>query len=220
MGNNLKYARIDTFYYLLRPYQMRTRALRAKVFLDLMSLRPGMKVIDLGGSPQIWQWIKIPLNITLVNLTYDHGTSPTSEDANHHTFTHVIGDACETRFASNSFDMTFSNSVIEHVGGVDKQRAFAREVRRLAPSYWVQTPSKWFPIEAHSGMPFWFFYPPSLRESYIDTWRPKLPAWTEMIEGTTLIERSSLKDYFADAKFITERSFGIVKSNIAYRNGR
>src|SRR5262245_13224180 len=47
--------------------------------------------------------------------------------------------------------LVFSNSVIEHVGPPPKQAEFAHEVLRLGRSYWVQTPSKWFPIEASAS---------------------------------------------------------------------
>ena len=39
--------------------------------------------------------------------------------------TYVVGDGCHTDFPSGSFDVVFSNSVIEHVGGIDRQRQFA-----------------------------------------------------------------------------------------------
>jgi len=54
------------------------------------------------------------------------------------------------------FDLVFSNSVIEHVGDFERMRQFVHEARRVAKSYWIQTPSKWFPIEPHCGMPFWW----------------------------------------------------------------
>jgi len=51
-----------------------------------------------------------------------------------------------------SFDAVYSNSTIEHVGDESRQALFAAAVRRLAPAYWVQTPSSHFPIEIHTGV--------------------------------------------------------------------
>ncbi|NJK36721.1 MAG: class I SAM-dependent methyltransferase [Oscillatoriales cyanobacterium RM1_1_9] len=44
------------------------------------------------------------------------------------------GDACEVLdFSDNSFDLVFSNSVIEHVGSLERQTVFAQNVQRLSP---------------------------------------------------------------------------------------
>ena len=102
-------------------------------------------------------------------------------------------DACNLTFVEdNAFDIAFSNSVIEHVGPPGNQEAFAREAHRVASRYWIQTPSIWFPIEAHNHMPFWWAYPEPVKRYFIDRWRKKLAAWTEMIEGTTVIRREAL----------------------------
>ena len=114
-------------------------------------------------------------------------------------------------------DFVFSNSVIEHVGGAARRAQFAREVRRIGRSYWVQTPSIWFPIEAHSGMPLWWCYPQGMRNWILRRWREKLPAWTEMIEGTTVVKRAELQKLFPDAEIKVERVFGIPKSYIAFK---
>jgi hypothetical protein len=37
-------------------------------FETLMGLRPGMRVIDLGGSTKLWRNIRTPLNVTVLNL--------------------------------------------------------------------------------------------------------------------------------------------------------
>ena len=213
----LKHARIKLFYRFLRPYQARTRRLRGRIFAEKMNVREGMRVVDLGGSTQIWQWVPTPLDITLVNLTYDPGVSPVSDAASHHRFHYIIGDACDVKLPSNSFDLVYSNSVIEHVGNQQKQQAFANEVHRLAPRFWIQTPSKWFPLEAHSGMPLWWFYPESWRQYCLKKWRPELPMWTEMVETTSLVERAALQHLFPDATILAERSLGIVKSHVAFK---
>ena len=183
--------------------------------LSLFDLKPGAKVIDLGGTSRIWQFVETPLDITIVNLP---GIDVEAPDQSHHKFTFVEGDATRLdRFADNSFDLVFSNSVIEHVGGPANERAFAGEVRRLAPAYYVQTPSIWFPLEAHSGVPFWWALPRSARERIIRRWKEKLPAWAEMIDGTTVIRRPTLQAYFPDGTILTERVAGLPKSYSVFR---
>ncbi len=213
----LKYARLEAFHYFLRPFQRRMRERRMRLFIQNVDLRAGMRVIDLGGSPMIWQFVEIPLDITMLNLEYADGAEEEAKTIRQHKFTFVVGDACRADFPSSSFDLAFSNSVIEHVGSGEKRAEFAREVRRLAPRYWVQTPSKYFPIEAHTGMPFWWYYPESVRRRLKRKWHEKLPAWTEMIEGTDIVEQQELEAIFPQARILKETLMGMVKSYIAVR---
>ncbi len=127
------------------------------------------------------------------------------------------GDACATQLEPNSFDLVFSNSVIEHVGDINKQTAFATEARRLAPRHWIQTPAKSFPIEAHTGMPFWWYYPKTTRTRIVKRWRAKLPDWTEMVEGTTFVEKRTLRSYFPESQLLVERFAGLPKSYVAWK---
>ncbi len=122
-------------------------------FVRRMGVREGMSILDLGGQPLIWDSVPFSLNLTILNLPgqidtkgHDAG-SDKSIVPTHHNIRYVEGDACNVDgFGDRSFDIVFSNSVIEHVGPADKQASFAHEARRLSRSYWVQTPSKWFPI--------------------------------------------------------------------------
>ena len=212
----LKYLRLNLFYKFLRPYQQQTRRKRSEMFSKHIRLQPGMKVLDLGGTPEIWQFVETPLDITLLNLEFDPQFTA-SNYKGHHNLTFIQGDACDTKFPSNAFDLVFSNSVIEHVGDVQKQQAFAAQVHRLAPRYWVQTPAKWFPIEAHTGMPFWWFLPERLRTKLIANWRKDLPLWSEYIAGTRLVDRASLTRMFPNSSLLTERNVGLVKSYIVCR---
>jgi len=212
----LKYLRIRVFERFLRPFSERTRRKRMRSYTTLMNLKNGMSVLDLGGQPMIWDSVSTQVHLTILNLP---GIAVAGH-ASHHRIEYVEGDACKVSgYGDRSFDTVFSNSVIEHVGPADKQAEFAREVRRLGRSYWVQTPSKWFPIEAHCGMPFWWFYPARLRHYFIERWRQKLPAWTEMVEETTVLTKADMQQLFPDATIWVETWFGLPKSYTAYFAG-
>lgn len=213
-----KHLRLKAFHHFLHPYQAAARLRRSRWFISAMGIEPDMRIIDLGGTPMIWALVDLPLDITLLNIKHELKAFADAGRNQLHKFSFVKGDACDIDLPSNSFDIAFSNSVIEHVGDKARRSAFAKHVRRLAPKYWVQTPAKSFPIEAHTGMPFWWFYPEGLRQALIRKWRQDLSLWTEMIEGTTIVERSELREIFPDAIVAPERSFGIVKSYVAFRS--
>lgn len=183
--------------------------------LKLVNFEQMATVLDLGGTPRIWESDLLPrLDITVLNLPgYIQPLGRT-----HHELRYVEGDACNAKeIADKSYDFVFSNSVIEHVGNLERRSQFAHEVRRLGTTYWVQTPSIWFPFEAHTGMPFWWFYPQVVRKAFLRGWRRKLPAWTEMIEGTTVVKRKELETLFPDGRIIVERVLGVPKSYIVVR---
>ncbi|MGB8330247.1 MAG: class I SAM-dependent methyltransferase [Polyangiales bacterium] len=186
-------------------------------FIRHMQLAPGSRILDLGGQPRTWQPVEIPLNITILNLP---GVANADVDLRNHQVRYVEGDACRVAdFSCGDFDIIYSNSVIEHVGAEDRQEAFAAEVQRLGKRYWVQTPSKWFPVEAHCGMPLWWFYPQPVRQAVIERWRKKLPEWTEMVDGTRVLTLKRLRSLFPGASTYTEWMFGFPKSYTIYSNG-
>lgn len=219
-GRNI---RLKLFYQLLPAISTHFRRRRMASFTRIMMPRPGTRILDLGGAPAIWEHVSIPLNITLLNLP---GAVKKGEfqllqalGLRHHTFDIVEGDACDvTQYGDGAFDIVFSNSVIEHVGPEPKQAEFAREVRRLGKSYWVQTPSKWFPIEAHSGLPFYWFYPEWMREKILSSWRRRLPMWwADYISTTRVLSRSRMKELFPDGAARVELFLGFPKSYTSYR---
>jgi hypothetical protein len=213
---DLKYLRFKVFKSLMRPFSERARRRRMKNFVERMHLAPGMTVLDLGGQPMIWDSLPTPLDITILNLP---GVAET-DVASHHRIRYVVGDGCHVEgFSNRQFDTVFSNSVIEHVGPPEKQAEFAREVRRLGKSYWVQTPSIWFPVEAHCGMPFWWFYPPGVRRHFLERWRRKLPGWSSMVEGTRVLRRTDFAKLFPEATIWVETVLGVPKSYVAYFTG-
>lgn len=219
-GNNL---RIKIFYRLLPSISAYFRRRRMAHFLRIMKPKPGTRVLDLGGAPPIWEHIDVPLQITLLNLggivENSEFKSLAGPRLKHHSFEILEGDACNVKqFGDHSFDLVFSNSVIEHVGPPDRQADFAREVRRLGKAYWVQTPSKWFPIEAHSGLLFYWFYPKWLHGAIFESWRRRLPSWwIDYIGSTRVLSRRRLAELFPGATTHVEFFLGFPKSYVRYR---
>ncbi len=72
---------------------------------------------------------------------------------------YVQGDACALPFDDGSFDVVFSNAVLEHVGGRDRQRAFVSEAVRVGRRVFVTTPNRRFPIEVHTRLPLVHWLP-------------------------------------------------------------
>lgn len=211
-----RHFRIHLFYSLLHPFSSATRRKRMQKFCEILNIREGQRILDLGGQVAIWNSLEPKLDITILNLP---GIAVTSLPT-HHNIRFVEGDACNvTGVQRDDFDIVFSNSVIEHVGPADFRARFAGEVRRLGKSYWVQTPSRYFPIEPHNGMPFWWFYPKWLRAALIRHWKRTLPDWTEMVEGTDIVSKAEMRRLFPEAEIHVERFWGIPKSYVAYFAG-
>ncbi|HIJ72480.1 MAG TPA: class I SAM-dependent methyltransferase [Candidatus Hydrogenedentes bacterium] len=192
----------------------RWRRERMEAFVRLVNPPPGCRVVDLGGTESLWSLFDHDFRVTLVNLP--NAERPSGELAG---LTLVEGDACDLGgvFSDNSFDVVFSNSVIEHVGGAERQAQFSGEVRRLAPAYWVQTPSARFPIEPHTGVPLYWQLPGAVRARLHRGWEGKLPNWAEMAAKTRVLSRRRIKELFPDGQLYVERRFLLEKSYAAYR---
>ena len=204
------------FKKFLTTFSNRQRRIRGALFMRIMCPREGTRVLDLGGQPEIWDFTDVPLRITCLNLP---GIARATYSS-HHEITYVEGDACNMPdYSPGDFDLIFSNSVIEHVGNPENRQRFFSEIIRLSDRYWIQTPNKAFPIEAHCGMPFWWYYPQSLRDYFVRAWRAKLPAWTEMVEGTTFITTEELRRSLPGCVITRELFIGLPKSTIAYSKG-
>ena len=115
-----------------------------------------LRILDLGGVEAYWsdkrKLIARPVEVTLVNLDDRQPAKP--------GFVFLQGNACHMpEFVDNSFDVVHSNSVIEHVGQWSNMMSMAKEIRRIAPCYFVQTPYFWFPIEPHARTPLLHWFP-------------------------------------------------------------
>ena len=159
------------------------------------------------------------VTVTLVNLP------GTSKRGDYGRFEFVHADACNLDiYEDGSFDIAHSNSVIEHVGDWNRMSAFSREIARIAPRYFVQTPYFWFPIEPHFVAPFFHWLPKSLRVWFFLHWRVGLWGKSQtreeavsVVEGIRLLDRKRFQALFRDADITTETVLGLPKSLIAIK---
>jgi hypothetical protein len=175
-------------------------------------------VLDVGGTPYNWEQIGARFSITLLN------TVPLEiEDLGAH-FTLVQGSGTQLDFADRSFDIAFSNSVIEHVGPLEVQRAFAEELRRVGRQVWVQTPARNFFFEPHLLAPFIHFLPLSWQRRLVrnfSLWgwltRPSQASVDRMLDGLRLLDYATFRSLFPDCEIRRERFLGFTKAFVAMR---
>jgi hypothetical protein len=201
---------------IYKPFQLLFRRKRMREFVRLFSVNGNEKIIDVGGTVFNWKFIDSKPSVTLINI----GVKEWKEN----NFQMIEADGTKIPFDDNSFDICFSNSVIEHVGNWDKCVSFSREIRRVAPKYYVQTPNKWFPIEPHLITFFLHWFPMSARRKLVrlfSVWglvnKPNQQEIDHFLQGINLLSVKQMKILFPDAKIKKERVLFLTKSIIAVR---
>lgn len=200
------------------------RVKRLRLFAETLGPTSDQKLLDVGGYP--WFWTSThPLVGTIDCINLDDQQWNTESFPNHHIRC-LTGDGCELEFSDQSYDIAFSNSVIEHVGSWENQMAFAREIRRVGISIWVQTPAFECPIEPHYLAPCIHWFPKEFRRKtlrFLTPWgwiaKPSKDLVDAMVDGIRLLTKKEMVILFPDCTILTERICGVIpKSYIAVRN--
>jgi hypothetical protein len=71
------------------------------------------------------------------------------------------------KFESRSFNIVYSNSVVEHLGSWEEHIAFASEYDRVGQKFWLQAYAKCFPVEPHLNTPFIHLLPIKMQSLFI-----------------------------------------------------
>lgn len=198
-------------------------------FLDELILgldRQDISLVDLGGTFSFWEMnlehLECRDRLARIDI-YNLGVEAESR--------HVIGNVEIVEMPGNvtqledvsdhQYDVAFSNSVIEHVGNLYQQNQFAKEIKRVASCFVLQTPNRYFPMEPHFYVPFFPFIPLGVR-----TWlhRRFRLGWFAPEPGELkaridcdeirLLTRKELKLLFPMAGIHCERLGGLIKSFI------
>lgn len=195
----------------------RMRRARFALFLELLGRLPGhVEILDIGGTQEFWS-LMLPgdpgdIRVTLLNLEHQRVSS--------RHFVSASGDArAMPQFADRSFDVVFSNSVIEHVGSYVEQAKMAAEIRRVGKRYFVQTPNKRFPLEPHFLFPWFQYLPAAIRAGMLQRfnvgWYQRIPdaaAARAEVDSIQLLTRRRFVSLFPGAGLHVERFAGLAKS--------
>lgn len=191
-------------------------------FFDEISAggKKSIKILDIGGTEAYWKSMGFQLNgqaeIVLLNLYKADVSTP--------GFTSIKGDATHLEgIADKSFDLVFSNSVIEHLFTKENQEKMANEIRRVGKAYFIQTPNKYFPIEPHWVFPFFQFLPFGVQVfltqhfnlGHIPKTNNKEQA-ISLVREVRLISKTEYQQMFLGAHLFLEKFLGLTKSFVAY----
>jgi hypothetical protein len=196
---------------------------RQKDFEDLFFLNfsknDPIRILDVGGASYFWDNSSLPslpnIEIVLLNLR--------KEETKHPKIRSVVGDATNmSDFEENSFDLVFSNSVIEHLYTWENQVRMANEIMRVGRNHFIQTPNRTFPVEAHYAIPFAQYLPHNLlyffltktKLSRLQKWDPKDAQ--QYLNEIRLLDQKEMRQLFPDSKMYLEKFMGMIKSISAH----
>lgn len=131
-------------------------------FLSIVEPRPGLRVLDIGYTEREHQdadnflekHYPYPEDITALGVD-----EPIEFRQRYPKVKAVRYDGRRFPFEDKSFDIAWSNAVIEHVGGANEQAFFLSEVVRVSKFAFVTTPNRYFPMEVHTRLPLVHWLP-------------------------------------------------------------
>lgn len=206
----------DRFAALHRPLARYFRSRRLRKFAKAFAVNASTRVLDLGGDEYYWSWLSPRPAVTVANLE--------SRDLRRHAMPWVQADGRQLPFGDRAFDVVYCNSVIEHLPDQQSRADLAGEIARVGCGYSVQTPNRWFPMEAHTLTPGFHFLPRIwqvrlARNFTVWGWlqRPERDEARGFVEGIHLLSETDLRLAFPDATIERERFLGLTKSITAVR---
>jgi hypothetical protein len=149
----------------------KSRQEKFRLFVRLMKPTPAMHILNVGASgpncafaEQFESLYEHPNQVT------GGGISLSEVQDYRHSFPGVktlVFDGCALPFRDKSFDVVYSNAVIEHLADHDAQQRFAAEVVRVGRGWFVTTPNLYYPVEPHYHLPLVQFLPQSWQRSLV-----------------------------------------------------
>lgn len=208
-------------YQLYQLIQPGFRRRRIQWFINLFHPDKNTKILDVGGFLYDWDdVVPVESQITILNLYH-----PTASGDNR--FTLEVGDARRLPHPDHSFDIAYSNSVIEHLATFADQQRFATEIRRTGRQIFVQTPNRWFFIESHFLTVFVHYLPWRIARKWIRfcSFRGLFRTGDNvnlkhLAAELRLLDFRQMQKLFPDCEIHREKWLGFTKSLIAVRRDK
>ncbi len=147
----------------------RSRGDRFELFMREMKPADTDRVLDIGVTNATTR----SSNFLEAGYPWPHNivaVAPTPVPDFRRTFPGValeVADGRDLPFADGSFDIGFSNAVIEHVGSREDQRRFVAEITRTCRRAFICTPNSRFPVDPHTLLPFVHWLPRPSRHALL-----------------------------------------------------
>lgn len=205
---------------------------RSRLFAEYThNLPTPIKVIDLGGSFEMWRrwggidWAR--LDVTLVNN--HHLDKSHDGECRPGMFVREVRRDMRSLTAEDlsEFDVVFSNSAIEHLSSWADQKRVAAAIVASKKPYFVQVPDRLSPIDPHFPspfVPFFAVYPRALKEILLRFNRlgsgsssPNFSSARLRMSYYNPLGRSDLRELFPDSNISRQVVRGVSVSLIAMR---
>ena len=182
-----------------------------ELFWDHFPEATELKILDVGGfvskhAAQILD--EHPNKQKLASINISQGELMSIRDV-YPDLPVSVADARQLPFKSKSFDIVYSNAVIEHVGSRADQHLMAKEIQRVGRAWFVTTPNRWYPFEFHTRLPLIGWLPAPLMKKLSRAYsydhiqrRYRSGAGSE---STRLITRHELESMFPTSEVVCQR---------------
>jgi SAM-dependent methyltransferase len=200
---------------LFLEFHRRSREKKHRLFQQFLRPTANTRILNVGATggslglqEQFEYWYPYPGRIVGGGPYFDEA------DAYRKSFpavTAMVFDGCSLPFADRSFDIVYSNAVLEHLPGPDLVTRFAREVQRVGKGWFIATPNFWYPIEPHYHLPLMQFMPQDLQRR-VATRFGKVP-----YDHIRLLSKRELRELFPTSNLTHCRVTFFPETLIAYR---
>lgn len=207
----------SAFQRLLKTFSHKSRSRKFELLLSVFQPRPQDRVLDIGASGEVFLRYTLedvyPFPERIVAGGYDR-REVLSARQYYPLPRYAAFDGCALPFPDKSFDLVFSNAVIEHILGEGRQSLFAREVMRVGKSWFVTTPNFWYPFESHYHLPFIQFLPRPLQREYNRLFGSHIPKGT--VQDLALLSARELRALFPASRIAKVRVTFWPETLVAY----
>ena len=193
----------------------RFRRKRFEQLFQIMGITDTTTILDVGGLPYDWVALKYPGHVHCVSLS---GIREGQWGQGNITYTRQ--DATALPYPDKSFELVYSNSLLEHVGR-GNQTKVSDEIRRIGNRYWVQVPHRNFPYEPHYRALFFYQMPVFVRRLIAKHWTSLIKKpnyYLSEVDTIYPLDYSEMQALFPEATILREKFLGMTKSLIAVVN--